>query len=422
MSAASKDLASVADLSRVADVAALPTPTQPLDAVLAYLRRFVVYPSVHAAVAHALWVVHTHLMDAWESTPRIAFLSPEPGSGKSRALEVCELLVPGAVNAVNVSVAYLFRKVGDEEGRPTILYDEVDTVFTGKGENEDIRGLLNAGHRKHSMVGRCVVRGKNIEPEETPAYCAVALAGLGDLPDTLMSRSVIVRMRRRAPGEAIQPYRRREAQPVADKLRYHVAAWADAIRQSIEGKWPDFPADVADRDADVWEALLVVADAAARAAASALVAEAKQRAPSLGVRLLGDLRIIFGNADRMTTEAILKALHTLDEAPWADLRGKGLDARALAQMLRKYSIASKNLRHSGDAVSKGYERADLADAWARYLPPPDSLLKPEPATAATAATAGVSGGVGGAAVAHVAAVADSRYGRESRANDDEASF
>ena len=64
-------------------------------------------------------------MDAWESTPRIVFLSPEPGSGKTRALEISELLV----EAVNVTPAYLFRKVADEAGRPTILFDEIDTVF-----------------------------------------------------------------------------------------------------------------------------------------------------------------------------------------------------------------------------------------------------------------------------------------------------
>jgi len=28
------------------------------------------------------------------------------------------------VGAVNVSVAYLYRKVGDSEGAPTILFDE----------------------------------------------------------------------------------------------------------------------------------------------------------------------------------------------------------------------------------------------------------------------------------------------------------
>ena len=61
-----------------------------LDEVYAYLGRFVSYPNIHAHVAHTLWIAHTHCMDAWDSTPRIAFLSPEPGSGKSRALEVTD--------------------------------------------------------------------------------------------------------------------------------------------------------------------------------------------------------------------------------------------------------------------------------------------------------------------------------------------
>src|SRR3954462_12724584 len=88
-----------------------------------FLGRFVSYPSEHAHVAHALWIVHTHLMDRWDSTPRLAFLSAEPASGKPRALEVSELLVPNPVSTVNVSSAYLFRKVGTEPGA-TILFDE----------------------------------------------------------------------------------------------------------------------------------------------------------------------------------------------------------------------------------------------------------------------------------------------------------
>src|SRR5262249_2272980 len=146
--------------------------------VYAFTGRFVAYPSEHAHVAHVLWIAHTHLMDAWESTPRLAFLSPEPASGKTRAIEMTELLVPNRVEAVNVTPAYLFRKVGAEQGRPTILYDEIDTVFGPRAkENEEIRGLLNAGHRKGAVAGRCVVRGKIVETEEIPAYCAVALAG-----------------------------------------------------------------------------------------------------------------------------------------------------------------------------------------------------------------------------------------------------
>ena len=97
-----------------------------------FLGRFVAYPSAHAQIAHALWIVHAHLMDKWDSTPRLAFLSPEPGSGKTRALEITELLVPHAVAAINVSPAYLLRKVGSADARPTVLYDEIDTVFGPK--------------------------------------------------------------------------------------------------------------------------------------------------------------------------------------------------------------------------------------------------------------------------------------------------
>ena len=171
--------------------------------------------SIHAAIAHTLWIGHTHLMEVWDSTPRIAFLSKEPGSGKTRALEVTRPLVPRPVESVNVTSAYLFRKVGSHEGKPTILYDEIDTVFGPKAkDNEDLRGLLNAGHRRGATAGRCVMKGKAIETEELEAYCAVAFAGLGHLPDTLMSRSIPIRMRRRAPGEEVQPFRPRSKKSV----------------------------------------------------------------------------------------------------------------------------------------------------------------------------------------------------------------
>jgi hypothetical protein len=143
-----------------------PAGAELLDRVEDFLARFVAYPSEAARIAQTLWIAHTHLMSVWESTPRIAFLSPEPASGKSRALEVTELLVPRPVHAVNTTPAYLFRKVSDPEGPPTILYDEIDTVFGPKAkDNEDIRGMLNAGHRRGATAGRCVVRGKIVETE-----------------------------------------------------------------------------------------------------------------------------------------------------------------------------------------------------------------------------------------------------------------
>ena len=175
-----------------------------LQQVHQFLGRFVAFPGKHEHAAAALWAVHCHMMDRWESTPRFACLSPEPGSGKTRVLEILELLVPRPVAAINVSPAYLFRRVADENGPPTMLFDEIDTVFGPKAkENEELRAFLNAGHRRGAVAGRCVVRGNTVETEDLPAYCAVAVAGLGWLPDTILSRSVIVRMRRRHAGETV---------------------------------------------------------------------------------------------------------------------------------------------------------------------------------------------------------------------------
>lgn len=349
-----------------------------LEAVRRFLSRFVAYPSEHALIAHVLWVAHTWFMDAWESTPRIAFLSPEPGSGKSRALEVTEPLVPRPVHAVNTSPAYLFRKVSDEAGRPTILYDEIDTVFGPKAkDNEDIRGMLNAGHRKGAVAGRCVMRGKVVETEELPAYCAVALAGLDDLPDTIMTRAVVVRMRRRAPGEHVEPWRERINGPDAEKVRLLLMNWAAENAERLTGDfWPDIPPQVTDRDADVWEALLAVADLAgadwpivAREAAVAMVAASRQRTPSLGVLLLRDIKLVFDSLgeEKLRTELVLSELNQMDESPWKSIRkGAALDARGLAVRLGKYGIGSKPQRVGPDVV-KGYARAQFEDAWSRYL-------------------------------------------------------
>ncbi|MFJ8868318.1 DUF3631 domain-containing protein [Streptomyces sp. NPDC102473] len=368
------------------------TPTNPpidgaalLNEVETFHRRFNAFPAEAAYVAVALWDAHTHLLDAFDSTPRMAFLSPEPGSGKTRALEVISTLVPHPMHAVNASPAALFRAVADTAGRPTILFDEIDTVFGPKAkDNEDLRGLLNAGHRRSGVSYRCVGDGGAQTVVAFPSYCAVAMGGLGSLPDTILARSVIIRMRRRARNETVEPFRARIHEPQGHALREQLAAWADQVRDRIEGAWPDMPDGITDRPADVWEPLLAVADAAggdwpqrARQACVDLVTAVNEddRA-SLGVKLLTDLRDhVFPGADTVSTVEMLHMLNAMEESPWGDLDGQHLTARALSKMLKEY-VTSKNkpisprpLRIGGQVV-KGYHRDDLADAWSRYCPPP----------------------------------------------------
>jgi len=114
------------------------------------------------------------------------------------------------------------------------------------------------------------------------------------------------------------------------------------------------------------------------AACVELVRVAAGREASLGVRLLADLRRVFGEAEALSTEVILERLHDLTEAPWSDLRGKPLDPRGLARRLRGYEIASGKVKVAGKAL-QGYRREHLWDAWTRYLPStPESPEPPEP--------------------------------------------
>lgn len=348
-----------------------------LDDLDRFIGRYVAFPSNEARWAVALWAVHCHTLDAFESTPRLALLSAEKGSGKTRTLEVLGLVVPEPLHAVNLSAAALYRVVADK--RPTLLLDEADTYLglTVAKQHEDLRGLINAGHGRGAKVYRGEVSGKAVKVVEFPAFAPCALAGIGDLPDTILDRAILVAMRRRAPHEHVEPFRERLARPAGVELHTRLARWAIAATIALTDAWPTMPPGITDRAADVWEPLLAVADHVgghwsdrARQACVTLNAARQQRDPSLGVQLLGDCRRIFTgrNAERLTTDALLEALVALDESPWGDLRGKPIDARGLARRLRRYEVRPGDHRFDV-GTRKGYLAADFHDAWTRYLPP-----------------------------------------------------
>jgi len=352
-----------------------------------FIKRFCSFPDEHALVAVTLWAAHAHMVEHFHTTPRLALLSPEAGSGKTRVLEVLDLLVPESMFCLSASPAAIFRTL---VGRQiTLLFDEVDTIFQKRGKddgNEDLRALLNAGYKRGASIPRCV--GPKHEVQSFQVFAATALAGLGDLPDTVMSRSVIIRMKKRAPHERIEPFRSREHEAPGHAIRNKLAEWAYFVGGSVGAAWPKMPEGIVDRPQEVWEPLIAVADAAggswserARAACVALCKVAQDRRVTLGIRLLADLRTIFGDADALHTRTILDRLRDgeqwgLDsDAPWCELHGKPLAERSLASMLKKYDVHSIKVKMGGASL-QGYRREHLHDAWTRYLPPSPKEAEP----------------------------------------------
>lgn len=348
-----------------------------LDDIRAFIRSYVVMPDEHCEVATALWVVHTYLLDHLDHTPRLAYMSPEPGSGKSRALEVLELLCLRPILALNISASALCRMVSDEDARPTVLFDEIDGVFGGKNaaNHEDLRVMLNGGYRRGASVIRVADPAHNTL-NNFGTFAAVAVAGLHSLPDTVASRSIIIAMRRRRPSDRVASFRRREAEPGAQALRDRISMALSEVHDVT------LPVDLAelgirDRDADVWEPLIAVADLLdatgwGRDARRAAVAFIEGREPTItrGTRLLLDIRGAFDRSqkDRMSTSDLIHDLCQLEESPWAgDGRWVQITAREVADLLRPYGISPVQMRWPDRPNARGYRRVDFEDSWERYL-------------------------------------------------------
>ncbi len=160
-----------------------------------------------------------------------------------------------------------------------------------------------------------------------------------------------------------------------------MAAWADEVGPRVGDAEPELPEWLTDRPADVWEPLVAIADSAGgtwptwvRRSAQAIEAERRTGDVSLGIRLLTDIYTLTGDDDKIATTTLLDRLNALDEAPWGSLKGKPLDARGLSRRLNRYGIHPKPVWVAGATV-KGYERADFADAFGRYVSLPTGTVR-----------------------------------------------
>lgn len=343
-----------------------------LDQVRALLIRYCVLPTPEAYDAVVLWVAATHALPALPAATRLVITAPVKRAGKTRLLDVIEGLCYSPLITMNATVPAIFRSLTAEHP-PTLIFDEVDTIFGSARvaeANEDLRGLLNAGFQRGKPTLRCV--GPMQTPTQFQTFSMVAMAGIGNVPDTIRDRAVNIRMRRRKQDETVSPFRDRRDRPQLEAARDRLTEWLGdtSSREVLVDAEPT--SDLEDRAADVWEPLLMVADLAgsewpsrARQAAKVFTSDGDdEQDDSEDVLLLSDLREVYSNlrGDWIATEVLLHRLHMIDESPWGSTLPV-LNAHRLGRLLRGFGVRSAR---DPKGQKRGYNRHDFADAWERY--------------------------------------------------------
>lgn len=355
-----------------------PDGAELLDAVHEALTKYVIFPSEGAAVAVALWVAASHALPAWQHATRLFIRSPQKRCGKSRLLDIVELMCFNPLMSTDASVAAIYRSIGDDDHKtPTLLIDEADALFgtkTKAEQNEDLRSLLNGGFQRGRKVRRCV--GPTQEPTDFLTFAMCALAAIKSLPDTIVDRAVVIDLKRRRPGEKVARFRmRRDTKPLK-KLRDQLNVWArDTDRlKALGDAEPEMPEAVEDRLQDAWEPLVAVADAAggiwpglARAACKDLCGQSDDPDDD-DILLLSDIETIFKAMDQpfLRSSELVRLLKECDESPWTD---NELTTHKLSKMLKPFDVRP---RHGPGKTARGYWREDFADSFARYSRPEPS--------------------------------------------------
>ena len=303
----------------------------------------------HEYVGIALWILHAHVFDRFEVTPRLALLSPVRGCGKTNALKLFEKLTPNAARYENVTAAVLFRLL--DEGGYTFLLDEGDNI--GLKMDHVMRRVLNGGYDRGGHTSRVV----NGVPRDYSTFGPLAVGAIGTLPLPLMQRSIVINMQRskRDDLKTKEQLATPEEMNRLEGLRRIIMAWAQNV--SAFGKVPRLPKILRLRAADNWRVLISIADSfgdshwskAARDAA--VIFAAGYHDEDAPVSLLYDIRTIFirRHVDRITSLDLAQELHQLedgrgiwtawcgdndDQAPHAISQGE------IATLLRRFSRKS----------------------------------------------------------------------------------
>jgi hypothetical protein len=353
--------------------------TRLFRAITERIRKHVVLTTDQAMVI-ALWVMFTWVHDkAAVHSPLLLVTSPEPNCGKSTLLGVIGYLVRRSLVSVSIKGPALFRSI--EKWQPTFIIDEADTALAS---NDDLKEVVNSGWTRGQSVIRCDPETYEPRPFSTFAPKAIGMKGC-NLPDTTLSRAVIVEMQRKLPGESATDFDHVDDADLKG-LRDKLWRWAEDNGAHLASAMPTIPSGFHNRVRANWKLLLAIAElagAASKGRQAAITIENIQATfeASIGVELLHDIRAFFEadpKRETVFTKELIDWLAAAPERPWVAYgrARKPMTDRQIAKLLGAYRIISGSVR-IGASTAKGYKKVDFVEAWRRYPKAKKASQQPE---------------------------------------------
>jgi putative DNA primase/helicase len=329
--------------------------------------RFSVLPK-GSAITAALWTILTYVFNHWRTLPLLTIVSPEKRCGKTTFLTTLSKLCYRPLPVSNISPAALYRAI--EAFRPALLIDEGDSFLK---DNEELRGVINSGHTKDAaFVIRC--EGDDHKPVRFSTWCPKSIAMIGNPPDTIQDRSIMLHLRRKLADERTEAYTE-ECNEEFASTRAKILRWVTDNDTALKFAKPERLNTQNDRQADNWMPILAIAkvlkcETAVREAALLAAGNEQEELPAR-IQLLCDIREVFeiARAERISSADLVKQLVAMEDRPWCEWkRGYPLTPNSMARLLKAFDIQSKQLR-IGDINIKGYALEMFTDAFIRYTSP-----------------------------------------------------
>ena len=193
------------------------------------------FKSEYALTAVTLWVIYTHVWPQFQVMPYLGIVSPLHRCGKTRLLELLQLLSSNAKRTgPSLTEATLFRMISAK--RMTLLIDEAEKLLNAKSDTAKlVQAIINMGYEAGGVVDRLVQKGgKEWVSMEFPVACPKAITSIGALPEQIADRCIPIALERRPAGAGVAMLLFDEKQKLT-QLRGEVEAWAETMEGAYEG-------------------------------------------------------------------------------------------------------------------------------------------------------------------------------------------